>query len=409
MTFQQFPSFGFMPQFFQDLIGMMSSSGPVNWSVAEQMAVSVIQKFEEGKNVDPNLRIDLESIYRISYDRSVGLVEELGLRTDLRVLDKFEVITRSEWVQKSIKHLKPIFENVVIPQPSQEFQKLGELSSTELDFSNPESMAAMFSRLLESVAPTMLAMQFGSLIGHLAETSFGNYDLLLPRENQHEVALAGSNVARFAEEWSLDLPQLEMYVVTREIFATLVMTSPVLNARFNSLLKSYVKGLQLDSDRLNQSFQDIDLSNPENLESMLMDPSRLVDFEPSDEHVEAEQNLKALVAAAEGLIQFLTNEVGKMTIGDSGEIHEALMRRRLERGETEKFAETLFGFQMDQLSVDLGREFINGVIERVGSSGVKYLLNLENGLPTASEIDAPGLWIARIQFDGAEFDQIDDL
>ena len=46
--------------------------------------------------------------------------------------------------------------------------------------------------------------------------------------------------------------------------------------------------------------------------------------------------------------------------------------------------------------MDRGRAFVNGVVERAGEDALPRLWRDELDLPTPAEVDAPGLWLARI-------------
>jgi len=78
---------------------------------------------------------------------------------------------------------------------------------------------------------------------------------------------------------------------------------------------------------------------------------------------------------------------------------EALRRRRVETGEAERFVEKILGLNLTQEQVDRGVSFIGGVVERAGSKGLDRLWGNESNLPTPSEVDAPGLWLARLDLE----------
>jgi uncharacterized protein (DUF2342 family) len=69
------------------------------------------------------------------------------------------------------------------------------------------------------------------------------------------------------------------------------------------------------------------------------------------------------------------------------------------RGEGERVAEALFGLHLDQEDVDRGGAFVQGVLERADEIGLARLWTDEKHLPTPAEIDAPGLWLARIDLE----------
>ncbi len=70
------------------------------------------------------------------------------------------------------------------------------------------------------------------------------------------------------------------------------------------------------------------------------------------------------------------------------------------RGEGEKVAEQLFGLSLDQPQIDRGERFVTGVIERSGDRELAKMWADAASLPTPSEVDAPGLWLARINLPG---------
>jgi len=49
--------------------------------------------------------------------------------------------------------------------------------------------------------------------------------------------------------------------------------------------------------------------------------------------------------------------------------------------------------------VDRGVAFVEGVIEREGEAGLARLWTSARALPTPAEVDAPGLWLARLEVD----------
>ncbi len=44
----------------------------------------------------------------------------------------------------------------------------------------------------------------------------------------------------------------------------------------------------------------------------------------------------------------------------------------------------------------MGAAFVDGVVERAGAEGLARLWASADNLPTPAEVDAPGLWLARI-------------
>ena len=62
--------------------------------------------------------------------------------------------------------------------------------------------------------------------------------------------------------------------------------------------------------------------------------------------------------------------------------------------------ERLLGLEVTAETFSRGDRFIDGIVTRAGDEGLARLWADELDLPTAAEVDAPGLWLARIGLDG---------
>ena len=76
-----------------------------------------------------------------------------------------------------------------------------------------------------------------------------------------------------------------------------------------------------------------------------------------------------------------------------------MARHRIERGEAERFVEGLLGLAVGREDYERGNAFCRGVIERSGAEGLNRLWDSAEMAPTPNELDAPGLWLARIDLD----------
>ena len=93
------------------------------------------------------------------------------------------------------------------------------------------------------------------------------------------------------------------------------------------------------------------------------------------------------------------DEIGNDLISSYPMMTEALRRKRVETGEAERFVEKILGLNLTQDQVDRGKSFVDGIVERVGSEGLERLWLNEENLPTPNEVDAPGLWLARLDLE----------
>ena len=56
----------------------------------------------------------------------------------------------------------------------------------------------------------------------------------------------------------------------------------------------------------------------------------------------------------------------------------------------------LLGLKLERAHYERGQAFVDGVVERAGLDGLNRLWDSPDMLPTPNELDAPGLWLARI-------------
>jgi uncharacterized protein (DUF2342 family) len=69
----------------------------------------------------------------------------------------------------------------------------------------------------------------------------------------------------------------------------------------------------------------------------------------------------------------------------------------VEASDGDRFVERLLGLQLGQAQYDRGAAFVRGVVERAGDEALARLWVSPRELPTPAEVDAPGLWLARIE------------
>ena len=106
--------------------------------------------------------------------------------------------------------------------------------------------------------------------------------------------------------------------------------------------------------------------------------------------------IEVLLAALAGYVDHVLDTVGHRLVGSHGRIAEALRRRRVEASEGTRFAERLLGLHLGAAQYEKGQAFVDGVVERAGEDGLARLWKSERELPTPAELEAPGLWLARI-------------
>ncbi|MET1049338.1 MAG: zinc-dependent metalloprotease [Acidimicrobiales bacterium] len=382
--------------FLGDLAKMFGQQGGMAWDSARQLAISVATDGQGEANVEPVERISLEQLARVA-DLHVADVTGLSTTTGGRPVAGVAV-NRTSWVMASLDAYRPLVERLAA--------SLGpQTEGTDPD-DVTDPMAGMFAGLFQMMQPMVLAMTAGSMVGHLARRSLGQYDLPIPRPTgdgtADELLLVVPNLDAFAQEWSLASDDLRLWICVHEIAHHAVFGVPHVRARMDDLLNRYVSSFRNDPGVMESRIGEIDPSDPNalaGLQELMGSPDVILGAITSPEQDALRPQLEALVAVVVGVVDHVLDVVGAKLIPSYGMLTEALRRRRVQDSESDRFVERLFGLELTQATYDRGSTFVDGVIERAGEDGIKRLWESEANLPTPPEVDAPGLWLARLELD----------
>jgi uncharacterized protein (DUF2342 family) len=98
-----------------------------------------------------------------------------------------------------------------------------------------------------------------------------------------------------------------------------------------------------------------------------------------------------------GYIDYVRAGVAHRVLGaKAGALGEASRRRVVAATAADRLAALLLGVDNDRELHDRGARWVAGVVERGGLESLNRLWNSPRELPTPAEIEAPGLWLARI-------------
>lgn len=366
----------------------MSSQGPLQWDVARQTALMTATQGATEHNVDPQRRIALEGLARIVCMHAADVT---GL--DIVEPARLEVINRATWVQHTLAAWKPYFEALA--------RALAEPPTP--DTSEPEStdpMLTMLGNVSRMIAPSMLGMSIGNLVGRLAVRTFGQYDLPLPREPIGALEIVVGNVDEFADEWAIPRDDMAVWALAHEVVSLAVLSVGHLRTTLAAMVAEFAAGFRPDPGSLSEGLSRLDVSSGDPmkmLDSLLSDPTMLLGATRSTAQDRVGALLDAAVSAVVGYIDHQVDQVVVRLLGDASRISEAVRRRRVSQSPDRVFVERLLGVDLTTERVALGRRFVNGVIERAGEPGAAQLHERSDALPTPAELAAPGLWLARLE------------
>jgi putative hydrolase len=374
---------------------MLQQQGPVNWDAARQLAASIATEGVSEPNVDPVDRIQLEQLARVAELQVSNATSLPTSRSGSGVA--IVPVTRTVWMQRTLDAHRKLFESLAGSLSGGMPMGIDPSAVDDPEYEDP--MTKMLGGIMQAFSPVMLGMTIGSLLGHLAKRSFGQYDLPIPRPPSDEIAVLLGNIDEFGDEWSLPKDDLRLWVCVHEVARHTVLSVPHVRARLESLLERYVAGFEPDPHALETRLGELDVSDPNamnKLPELLGDPEVLLGAMQSPAQRELLPQLEAIVAVVVGYVDHVMDTIGDGLIGSYGMVTEALRRRRVTADPSDRFVERLFGLELTQAHYERGSAFVDGVVERAGTDALERLWQSDRELPTPAEIDAPGLWLARI-------------
>jgi putative hydrolase len=387
---------GFLPGLLGDLLRLVRTDAPLQWDLAVQLAVNVASDGQPEPNVEPIQRMRTEELTRIA-ELQVGDVTGMPTTASGRPV---VVVSAgpAEWARRSLESWRPLIEEFATAiRPTAGAEAPEEPGEPEA------GIAVLLEKWAAAITPAMIALQVGSLIGHLARRTLGQYELPLPRLPSDEIVVVPANIAAFASDWSLEFDDVSLWVAAHDLAAHAVLSRPHVRARLQSLLVAHARSFRPDLGTLEQQLGEAfagESAEVADLGRLLGDPAALAEPADTPELRRVRAELAALVSGFAGYVEWVTDAVTTRAVGARRPVAEALRRRRVERSDDERAAETLFGLRLDQDALDRGEAFVRGVVERGGDTELGKLWTAADNLPTPAEIEAPGLWIARVNLPG---------
>jgi putative hydrolase len=385
-----FNPFASMP-LFGDLAKALQGQGPLNWDAAKQFAALASSGGTSEANVEPSIRIAYDNLAPIAEMHVRDVTGHDGPTPSL------ELVTPGVWAQRTLDAYRPLFTELAVSlaRPSDPSDGDGA------DGPEGDPMMAMMAGLSQMMAPAMMGMSIGSMVGRLAIRAFGQYDLPVPRTSS-TLLVVPSAVDAFAQEWSLPLDEMRLWVLAQELIGHSVYSHAATRDAITSLVRRHVGAFRADPSSVSDKLSELDLDGGDPMSAIqraFSDPEVLLGAVRSPEQIAMAPELDASTAAVLGYVDYMVDAVAARLIGgDALRIAEAVRRRRIEAGAEDVFIERLLGLQVTPALVQRGKNFVAGVVDRAGEASLSQLFETTTSLPTPAELDAPGLWLARIEF-----------
>ena len=273
------------------------------FEAARTLAFGVATDGGEDENPDPLVRISFEELARVA---ELHVADATGIAPSAAGGGvSFEAVGPGQWSFRVLEAYRPVLKSMVEAQQQGAAAVPSSQDLSELDPDAAGGLGGLLGQFALTLGPVFLGMQFGSAAGHLARRAFGQYALPLPWPESATLLLVPGNVARFADDWSLPLQEVQLWVCLRELTMHAVLTRPAVRSSLATLLGDASAHAAAAQRSIVERLGD-GLTDPAALEDALGDPEALLSDLISPEQRNISSALTAQTTAIGAYVDHIT-------------------------------------------------------------------------------------------------------
>jgi putative hydrolase len=393
--------FGRIPLFREFARLMATGSGPVNWELARQVAVATAAGADtlgmtpqlpspaaapepgEARAWDDRLRLA-----ELWVDPATSL-PGAGVALAARPL------SRPDWAETVLPGFAPLVE----PGARRMTEALGSDAATGLP-----GAGDMVGRL----GGLLAGLQAGALVGQLARSVLGQYELAMPPRDPARVLVLPENVSAFEQASGLPSDQLRLWLACHEVAGQRLFAGVGwLRDHLHGLVDDIARETDPDASGMMERLQSLDVGGPDALQELLQGGEGLLG-PPSAALQAAVAKLEVLLALTAGYAVVIAGRAldGRLP---ALEAIEAAVRRRLADPQAPHglFAQLLRA-DPERAAAARGERFCREVLAATDIDGLDRVWAHPDFLPSAEELGVPGRWLERVGLVGGEEVDLDE-
>ena len=394
-------AFSQLGQMFSQLGQMLSqagsSSGPVNYELAKQIALQNLAGTGEGK-----IGFTTGSADSGTAVRDAAHLAELWLdAATILPAGATSAVAWSPrtWVEKTL----PTWQRLCDPVAQR-------VSGAWLE-AMPEEAKQAAGPLL-SMMGQMGGMAFGSQLGNalaqLASEMLTSTEIGLPLAPAGTSALLPANIEKFTEGLELPSSEVLVFLAAREAaHQRLFAHVPWLPQRLLATVEEFAHGISVDASALEQLAGRFDPANPATIEEAMS--SGLLEPKTTPEQQSALNRLETMLALVEGWVDVVVAEAIGDRLPGAEALREMLRRRRATGGPAEQTFATLVGLELRPRRMRAASALWKLVGDRHGIEKRDSLWSHPDLMPTADDLDEPLDFADRVGSEGDSADPIAEL
>jgi putative hydrolase len=349
---------------FSKLFELFDQPGPVNWKLAAAVARHLAG---EHQPVEPWAAEEFRDLARLAeFHLEAVSPFRVALSPDVLPLDQ------RTWAERNLEA----------------FGYLVEPFSTSVGGDGPA--APLFAQM----APVIVGLQAGSLVGSLSTWVVAGFDAGLPPEHPGPMTLIVPNVSTLSVS-GVDVHEVRLWVTANEASFRTVCQLPWVQDHLSTLVGTYAAATHIDPTKLSGLMAAG--TDPAQIESAIEEAGGIGSLIGGEEAEAPRAELEAFLGALTGCARLLARRALATIAPNFDRISE---ERDAVRTETIGGIPTIGVGPVSPESTRLGDVFNQEVERRYGDDALATLWSDPTRMPGAVELRDPTAWAARVLLDG---------
>ena len=346
---------------FSKLFELFNQPGPVNWKLAAEVARHLSG---ERQPVEPWAAEEFRELARLA-EYKLEAVAPFPVRVAVDVLP----LDPRSWAEKNLEQYGSLVE----------------------PFAN--SMGGEAAPMMAQLAPAMIGLQVGSLVGSLSAWAVAGFDAGLPPDQVGPLTLIVPNIASLVVD-GVDEREVRLWVVANEVAFRAVCEVPWVQDRLADLVADYAAAAQIDPTKLSGLM--LGGTDPAEIERAIEEAGGIDSLIGGEEAEAPRAELEAFLGVLTGCARLLARRAVAEMAPNFDRISGA---RDLEREEIAD-TPTIGVGPVPPEATQSGDAFNQEVERRYGDDALASLWADPSRMPTAAELRDPTAWAARVLLDG---------
>jgi coenzyme F420 biosynthesis associated uncharacterized protein len=246
----------------------------------------------------------------------------------------------------------------------------------------------------EAISRRLVVTEVGALLGFLSKRVLGQYELVLPTEDEADsIAFVGGNILSMERTNQFSPSDFRMWIALHEsAHRAQFVGVPWMRSYFRSLISDMIEHSKSNEGRFGRMYSRV--RDARRSSQPIIDERGLMGFVASPAQSETLDRVQALMSLLEGHGHFVMDRIGEQVLTSQARMSAILKNRRNDPRVQALFR--LTGIEMKMKQYDEGEQFISDVERLASLSIVDTAWESPEALPTLGEIRDPEAWIRRV-------------